>query len=148
MSLPDGNKLSKSELDSTSTFAPRFDENGLLTAIVMDASDGALLMVAYMNEEAISLTLKTGIAHYYSRSRAKIWKKGETSGETQSLVEMRTDCDQDCIQLIVKQNGRGSACHTGRKSCFYRTITAEDGALKLSVNDDTVLFDPDKVYGK
>ena len=126
-------------------FAPRFDAHGLVTAIAVDAASRDVLMVAHMNAEALQLTLETGIAHYYSRSRRKIWKKGETSGELQKLVEMRTDCDQDAILMLVEQQGRGAACHTGRVTCFYRTVEP-DGALR----DAGVprLFDPSDVYAQ
>jgi phosphoribosyl-AMP cyclohydrolase len=99
-------------------------------------------MVAHMNAEALSLTIATGNVHYYSRSRGKIWKKGETSGEIQKLLELRTDCDQDALLLVVEQTGRGAACHTGRKSCFYRRL--DNGALSdLGLPR---LFDPHAVY--
>jgi phosphoribosyl-AMP cyclohydrolase len=96
-----------------------------------------------MNAEALRLTIATGEVHYYSRSRKALWKKGETSGEVQKLIELRTDCDQDVVLLTVEQTGRGAACHTGRKSCFYRVL--DDGALKDS--GEPRLFDPKIVYG-
>jgi len=122
----------KTENEEGMVFAPRFDASGLITAVVTDAGDGALLMVAHMNEEALRLTLKTGIAHYWSRSRKTLWKKGETSGNLQTVVEIRTDCDQDALWLKVKVAGDGPTCHTGRRSCFYRTIALEDGGAVLS----------------
>jgi phosphoribosyl-AMP cyclohydrolase len=100
-----------------------------------------------MNAQALALTLETGVAHYCSRSRAKLWKKGETSGETQQVVELRTDCDQDAIVLVVNQTGRGAACHTGRKSCFYRRVALADGAAVLQDTGLPRLFDPANVYG-
>jgi phosphoribosyl-AMP cyclohydrolase len=103
-------------------------------------------MLAHMNAQALALTLETGIAHYWSRSRGKIWKKGETSGELQQVVELRTDCDQDAIVLVVNQTGRGAACHTGRKSCFYRRAVLADGAVTLEDRGLPRLFDPDEVY--
>ena len=112
-------------------FAPRFDAAGLVTAVVTDAEDGELLMVAHMNAEALSLTLETGIAHYWSRSRAQLWKKGETSGNVQTVREIRVDCDQDAIWLKVTVGGDGVTCHTGRRSCFYRTLRLEDGLARL-----------------
>lgn len=112
----------KSLLEQDGDFTPKFDQNGLITAIVIDANDGEVLMLAHMNSEALSLTIETGIAHYYSRSRASLWKKGETSGNLQHVKEMRTDCDQDAVLLKVTMAGQGSACHTGRKSCFYRSV--------------------------
>lgn len=109
-------------------FTPRFDAAGLMPALAVDASSGAVLMLAYMNEAALRQTIKTGIAHYWSRSRACLWRKGETSGNEQRVVEMRTDCDQDALLLKVETLGDGLACHTGRKSCFYRTIVEGAGA--------------------
>ena len=138
----------KSELEEGAVFTPRFDSHGLITAVVMDERDNALLMVAYMNAEALSLTLETGIAHYWSRSRQKLWKKGETSGNLQSVVEMRTDCDQDVVQLKVRVSGNDATCHTGRRSCFYRLVKAEDGTVYLGHDGSEPLFDTDKVYRK
>jgi phosphoribosyl-AMP cyclohydrolase len=112
-------------------FAPRFDAKGLVTAVVTDAGDGMLLMVAHMNEEALRLTLETGMAHYWSRSRRSLWKKGETSGNLQRVVEMRVDCDQDAVWLKVEVVGDGATCHTGRRSCFYRALEAGDTAPRL-----------------
>jgi len=100
----------------------RYDAQGLIPAIVIDQSDNAVLMFAYMNAEAFAQTQQTGIVHFYSRSRAKLWKKGETSGETFKVVEMSVDCDQDVLLVCVKPQGKGNACHTGRRSCFYREI--------------------------
>ncbi|WP_309084853.1 phosphoribosyl-AMP cyclohydrolase [Chelativorans sp.] len=117
----------KSELEEGTAFTPRFDANGLITAVVTDADDGALLMVAHMNAEALATTLDTGIAHYWSRSRSALWKKGETSGNLQHVVAIRTDCDQDALQLIVRVEGRGATCHTGRRSCFYRNVNLVGG---------------------
>lgn len=136
----------KHALEGAGDFTPRFDAHGLLTAVVTDAADGELLMVAHMNAEALSLTLQTGIAHYYSRSREKIWKKGETSGNLQDVKELRTDCDQDAVWLKVSVRGDAATCHTGRRSCFYRSVALEDGAGKLVIEDDVKHFDPEKVY--
>jgi phosphoribosyl-AMP cyclohydrolase len=138
----------KSELEDAGDFTPRFDDRGLITAIVTDAGDGELLMVAHMNANALALTIQTGIAHYFSRSRGKIWKKGETSGNLQTVKEIRTDCDQDAIWLKVEVAGHDATCHTGRRSCFYRTITLEDGKPMLTIVDDNLHFDPKDVYGK
>ncbi len=112
---------------------PRFDASGLITAVVTDARDGELLMVAHMNEEALRLTLETGIAHYWSRSRNTLWKKGETSGNQQSVIELRTDCDQDALWLKVRVAGDGPTCHTGRRSCFYRQVITENGDISLAI---------------
>ncbi|HET6526296.1 phosphoribosyl-AMP cyclohydrolase [Sphingopyxis sp.] len=118
--------------DTTDRFLPRFDAAGLVTAIVTDADSHVLLMVAHMNEEAIAKTRETGQAHFWSRSRASLWRKGETSGNGLTLVEMRVDCDQDALLLRVKP--AGPACHTGRRSCFYRRIEA-DGGLTFLADD-------------
>ncbi|MBB3657141.1 phosphoribosyl-AMP cyclohydrolase [Rhizobium sp. BK650] len=138
----------KSELEDAGDFTPRFDDRGLITAIVTDAGDGELLMVAHMNAHALALTIQTGVAHYFSRSRGKIWKKGETSGNLQTVKEIRTDCDQDAIWLKVEVAGHDATCHTGRRSCFYRTVTLEDGKPMLTIIDDDLHFDPKDVYGK
>ena len=138
----------KAELETGPAFTPRFDANGLITAVVTDAGDGELLMVAHMNEEALALTVETGIAHYYSRSRKKLWKKGETSGNLQSVIELRTDCDQDAVWLKVKVAGHDATCHTGRRSCFYRTVERDGDTAKVSITDTEVHFHPDEIYGK
>jgi phosphoribosyl-AMP cyclohydrolase len=109
---------------------PRFDEKGLIPAIVTDAKDGTVLMLAYMNEEALRLTRETGEAHFWSRSRKSLWRKGATSGETQRVVDIRIDCDQDAILLAVSLQGKGVACHTGRRSCFYRRL-GKNGGLEM-----------------
>ncbi len=121
----------KALLEEGDVFSPRFDHNGLLTAVVTDADDDHLLMVAHMNAEALALTVETGIAHYWSRSRNSLWKKGETSGNFQEIVEIRTDCDQDAVWLRVKVLGDNATCHTGRRSCFYRRIVAAGGTIGL-----------------
>ena len=138
--------LSHDELEEGTAFAPRFDAAGLVTVVTVEAGSNDVLMLAHMNAEALALTLETGIAHYWSRSRGKIWKKGETSGELQEVVELRTDCDQDAIVLVVNQAGRGAACHTGRKSCFYRRAVVADGAVSLEDRGLPRLFDPNEVY--
>ncbi len=129
-------------LDETDEFRPRFDAAGLITTVVTDVADGTLLMVAHVNAEALRLTLETGIAHFWSRSRQALWKKGETSGEMLEVSEVLTDCDQDVLQFKVAARGRGAACHTGRRSCFYRRVQAG----KLVFTDSTRLFDPATVY--
>ncbi|MBE1526212.1 phosphoribosyl-AMP cyclohydrolase [Sphingopyxis sp. OAS728] len=118
--------------DTTDRFFPRFDAAGLVTAIVIDADTHILLMVAHMNEEAIEQTRATGQAHFWSRSRQALWRKGETSGNGLTLVEMRVDCDQDALLLRVRP--AGPACHTGRRSCFYRRVEA-DGSLTFLADD-------------
>jgi len=114
--------------------APRFDRDGLITAVAVDATTRDVLMVAHMNQEALSKTLETRQAWYWSRSRKALWLKGETSGQIQTVKDIRVDCDQDCILLTVEVAGDGGCCHTGRQNCFYRRIDhiAADGSVKLS----------------
>jgi phosphoribosyl-AMP cyclohydrolase len=138
----------KDKLEAGPDFTPKFDANGLITAVVSDAGDGQLLMVAHMNAEALSLTIETGIAHYFSRSRGTLWKKGETSGNLQQVREILTDCDQDAIWLKVSVGGHDATCHTGRRSCFYRSVVAADGKASLQIIDEHRHFDPDKIYIK
>ncbi len=114
-------------LERGTVLAPRFDAAGLIAAVATDAKTGEVLMLAWMNAEALSLTIQTGQAHYFSRSRQALWKKGETSGQIQTVREMRIDCDQDAVWLKVAVSGDGSACHVGFCSCFYRTV--EHGTL-------------------
>ena len=123
--------------------SPRFDERGLITAIAQDAASGEILMLAHMNQEALDLSIATGIAHYWSRSRDKLWKKGESSGEIQHISEILIDCDQDAVLLKVTVAAHGSACHTGRKSCFYRQIN-KDGLIITQAP----IVDPAKLYRK
>jgi len=125
-------------------FQPKFDASGLVTCVATDAGSGDVLMVAHMNDEALRKTIATGEAWYYSRSRKKLWKKGESSGHVQRVVEMRMDCDQDAVWIKVEQ--AGAACHTGRRSCFYRAVTGEGGEAKLTFVDADKVFDPAKVY--
>ena len=127
-------------------FQPKFDPSGLLTCVATDAATGDVLMVAHMNDEALRKTIASGEAWYFSRSRNALWRKGESSGHTQRVVEMRLDCDQDAIWIRVEQ--QGAACHTGRRSCFYRAVTSVDGDTRLSFVDSDGLFDPAKVYRK
>jgi len=115
------------DLERGQTLAPRFDASGLIAAVAVDADRGEVLMLAWMNAEALALTVETGEAHYYSRSRQALWKKGETSGQVQTVVEIRVDCDQDAVLLKVRPQGDGGACHVGFRSCFYRVV--EDGRL-------------------
>ena len=127
MSQPTADRIQFSPRTTTQTveaglgFAPKFDAAGLITAVAVDADDGTVLMVAYMNQESLRLTLALGEAVYYSRSRQEIWHKGKTSGHTQEVVELLTDCDQDALVLRVRQRGEG-ACHTGYRSCFFRRV--------------------------
>jgi phosphoribosyl-AMP cyclohydrolase len=114
-------------LERGGVLAPRFDAAGLIAAVTTHAETGEVLMLAWMDAEALRLTLETKVAHYYSRSRQGLWKKGETSGQVQAVVEVRVDCDQDAVLLKVIPGGDGGACHVGFRSCFYRVV--EDGAL-------------------
>ncbi len=127
-------------------FQPKFDASGLVTCVATDAATGDVLMVAHMNEEALRKTIASGDAWYFSRSRNALWRKGETSGQTQRVVEMRMDCDQDAVWIRVEQ--QGAACHTGRRSCFYRKVDAADGDARLSFVDADRQFDPASVYRK
>ena len=125
---------------------PKFDASGLVTCVATDATTGEVLMVAHMNDEALRKTIASGEAWYFSRSRNALWRKGETSGQTQRVVEMRLDCDQDAIWIRVEQHG--AACHTGRHSCFYRAVAIGEGEARLSFVDADRLFDPKTVYQK
>jgi len=127
-------------------FQPKFDGSGLVTCVATDAATGDVLMVAHMNDEALRKTIATGEAWYFSRSRNALWRKGESSGQTQRVVEMRIDCDQDAIWIRVEQ--AGAACHTGRRTCFYRKVEAGAGGSRLSLVDADRLFDPAKIYRK
>ena len=137
------------EIEEGLALAPKFDAAGFLTCVVMDADSGQLLMVAHMNAEALTKTIETTEAHYWSRSRQNLWKKGVESGHVQHVVEMRVDCDQDAILIKVRVDGTGASCHTGRISCFYRTIPlgkVPTPELELSFADAEQLFDPAEVY--
>jgi phosphoribosyl-AMP cyclohydrolase len=127
-------------------FQPKFDASGLVTCVATDAATGDVLMVAHMNDEALRKTIASGEAWYFSRSRNALWRKGETSGHTQRVVELRMDCDQDAVWIRVEQSG--AACHTGRHSCFYRAVTGEGGDTRLSFVDAGRRFDPAQVYRK
>src|SRR5262249_60089609 len=121
---------------------PRFDASGLITCVATDAASGEVLMVAHMNREALQKTIASREAWYFSRSRNALWRKGETSGQTQRVVEMRVDCDQDAVWIKVEQEGAG-ACHTGRRSCFYRAVPLDKpGAVMLEFRDGERTFDP------
>ncbi len=118
---------SKHDLERGTALAPRFNPDGLVVAVAQHADTGEILMLAWMNDQALKLTVETNIAHYFSRSRNELWKKGETSGQLQDVVELRVDCDQDAVLLKVRPRGDGGACHVGFRSCFYRVL--EDGQL-------------------
>jgi len=133
------------DLEEGAALTPKFDASGLVTAVVTEAASGDVLMVAHMNAEALAKTIETGEAWYFSRSRQRLWKKGEQSGHVQRVVELRVDCDQDAVWLKVEQAGEG-ACHTGRRSCFYRAVPlGSAGQAKLNFVEDKV-FDPNTVY--
>jgi phosphoribosyl-AMP cyclohydrolase len=140
---------SKAESEEGTVFAPRFDAHGLLPVVATSAETGEVLMLAFMNEEALARTIATGEAHYWSRSRGHLWRKGEESGNAQRIVELRTDCDQDAVWLKVETVGAGANCHTGRKSCFYRTVplgAPSSGGLSLRFVDAERQVDPEAAY--
>lgn len=142
------NRDDRKAVETGLEFTPKFDAAGLITAVAVDADGGGVLMVAYMNEESLAHTLVLGEAVYFSRSRQKLWHKGATSGHTQEVVEIRTDCDQDALVLRVRQKGPG-CCHAGFGSCFYRAVPVadmqqEDGLALVRIADPT--YNPDDVY--
>jgi phosphoribosyl-AMP cyclohydrolase len=135
------------EVEEGRALSPKFDAEGLLTCVATDARSGDVLMVAHMNAAALQKTIATGEAWYFSRSRRSLWRKGETSGHVQHVLEMRIDCDQDAVWIRVEQEGSG-ACHTGRRSCFYRAVPlGKPGAATLEFRDAEKAFDPKAVYG-
>jgi phosphoribosyl-AMP cyclohydrolase len=134
------------DIEEGLAFRPKFDASGLVTCVATDIGTGEVLMVAHMNNEALRKTIASGEAWYFSRSRNALWRKGETSGQVQRVVEMRMDCDQDAVWIRVEQTG--AACHTGRRSCFYRAVTTSGGGAQLSFVDADRLFDPKDVYHK
>ncbi len=125
MSAPD-----QAGIEESRTFTPRFDSAGLIPCITLDAANGDVLMVAWMNEEALRLTLETGFVHYWSRSRQAIWKKGETSGASQRVASLATDCDQDVVLVRAEIANRAGTCHTGRTSCFFRRVPLGAGPIE------------------
>jgi phosphoribosyl-AMP cyclohydrolase len=129
---------SKTQREEGTTFAPAIEGNGILAAVASDADTGEVLMLAWMNAEALALSIDTGVAHFWSRSRNRLWKKGEESGNVLRIVEMRTDCDQDAIWMKVRVEGNGVACHTGRRSCFYRVLPVGPES------DRTLRFEPER----
>jgi phosphoribosyl-AMP cyclohydrolase len=141
-----GARGSTDEVEEGRALAPKFDADGLVTCVATDVSSGEVLMVAHMDAEALARTIASGEAWYYSRSRKRLWRKGETSGHVQRVVEMRIDCDQDAVWIKVEQHGPG-ACHTGRRSCFYRTVPlGGSGAVTLEFHDGDKTFEPASVY--
>lgn len=135
------------QVEESAELAPKFDARGLIPAVVTDHGSGELLMHAYMNREALELTISTGEAHYFSRSRSKLWRKGETSGLTQQVRELLIDDDQDCVWLRVELTG-GASCHVGYRSCFYRRVplTSRSGPVELEFTESDKVFDPEQVY--
>lgn len=142
-------------LDETLSFTPKFDQDGLMPAMAIEQSSGTALMQAYVNLEALKKTLETGYAHFWSRSRQAFWMKGETSGNRLIIKDVLIDCDQDSLCFLVEMEGAKAACHTGRRTCFYRSISlqASDSSeeiknFSMTFTDDKPLFDPKDVYGK
>jgi len=137
---------SSRDIEEGLVFTPKFGADGLITAVATDAASGDVLMVAHMNAEAVARTIESGEAWYFSRSRQALWKKGESSGHVQRVIELRVDCDQDALWLKVEQAGPG-ACHTGRRSCFYRAAPlGQSGAVRLEFRDGERTFDPQAIY--
>ena len=147
-------RQSVEQVEEGNDLAPKFDDRGLITVVTTDADSGELLMQGFMNAEALALTIKTGEAHYFSRSRKLLWHKGATSGFTQRVRELLIDDDQDCVWLRVDVEG-GASCHVGYRSCFYRRVPtgaeftekSDDGAVELVWTDTEKVFDPVEVYG-
>lgn len=140
-----GSRDDRKALENGLTFSPKFDENGLIVAIAQDADTNEVLMVAYMNEEALRETLSLGEAVYFSRSRQQLWHKGATSGHTQIVEKILTDCDQDALVLKVRQQGPG-CCHAGYRSCFYRNIQGPGQPVILGQEIENQSYNPDEVY--
>jgi len=143
-------RVSIEQVEEGHELAPKFDADGLMPVVTTDAGSGELLMHGYMNAEALTKTIETGEAHYWSRSRQQLWHKGATSGLVQKVAEMRIDDDQDCVWLRVEIAG-GASCHVGYRSCFFRSVpvgTAEAGGVTLRFEETEKLFDPKQVYGQ
>ncbi|MBN3846547.1 MULTISPECIES: phosphoribosyl-AMP cyclohydrolase [Burkholderiaceae] len=138
-------RTSVAEVEEGDSFAPKFGPDGLIPCVVSDAGSADVLMVGYMNREALARTIETGIAHYWSRSRELLWRKGATSGLTQRVVEMRIDDDQDALWIRVEVDGNGASCHVGYHSCFYRAVNLPNTSLRFTESAKT--FDPIAVYG-
>lgn len=153
---PFAQRQSVEQVEEGDELAPKFDENGLIPAVTSDVETGQVLMHAYMNRDALLRTIETGEAHYYSRSRQKLWRKGESSGLVQKVVQLLVDDDQDCIWMRVEVAGSGASCHVGYRSCFYRNVPVGEaaggadgsgGAIKLAFTEQEKTFDPKDVYG-
>jgi len=136
------------EVEEGLALTPRFGADGLVAAVVVDDESGDVVMLAWMNDEALARTIATGEGWYWSRSRRELWHKGATSGHVQTVTDLRVDCDQDAILLRVRTAGTGANCHTGRKGCFYRRVKTgpEASGATLEFTGDEPLFDPKKVY--
>lgn len=144
------NRISVEQVEEGKDLAPKFDEHGLIAAVTTDADTGDVLMLGYMNAEALEKTIETGEAHYWSRSRKVLWHKGATSGLVQKIVDLRIDDDQDAVWLKVKVAGSGASCHVGYMSCFYRSIPTGQKPtpeLELEFKEASKTFDPQEVYG-
>ena len=147
---PFANRVSVEQVEEGSELAPKFDADGLLPVVTTDAENGDVLMLGYMNAEALARTIETGEAHYWSRSRQTLWHKGATSGLVQKVVDMRIDDDQDAVWLKVAVGGSGASCHVGYKSCFYRSVPTGEAPspnLELEYRETEKTFDPQEVYG-
>lgn len=144
-------RSSKKDVEESAVLSPKFDENGLIPVVTTDYATGEVLMMAFMNAETLKMTIELGEAVYWSRSRKEIWHKGKTSGNVQVVREMRTDCDQDAIWLRVTVLGLNATCHTGYRSCFYRSIptgpASKDGVV-MKFEESEKAYDPEQVYGK
>ena len=144
-------RTTKHEIEKGLSFSPKFDADGLIPCITMDADTSDVLMFAFMNAESLSRTMATGEAHYWSRSRQELWHKGATSGAVQKVAEMRVDCDQDVVLIKVRVAGPGGSCHLGYNSCFFRSVplgAPPDPETRLQIEEDGPVFDPEAVYGK
>ena len=138
-----GKRISIEEVEEGKSFTPKFDENGLIPVITVEDSSGDILMHGYMNSEALIKSIESREAHYWSRSRQKLWKKGEISGLKQAIVKILVDDDQDCMIFRVNVAGSGASCHVGYKSCFYRILEDKEN---LSFIESEKLFDPAEIY--
>jgi phosphoribosyl-AMP cyclohydrolase len=141
-------RVSVEQVEEGSELAPKFDAEGLIPVVTTDAATGELLMHAYMNAEALTKTMETGEAHYWSRSRKALWHKGATSGLVQKVKELLIDDDQDCVWLRVEVAGSGASCHVGYRSCFYRRVPLGKTPRKLEFTESEKTFDPKAVYGE
>ncbi|MGB1090493.1 MAG: phosphoribosyl-AMP cyclohydrolase [Oceanobacter sp.] len=150
--IPFSPRISIEQVEESHELAPKFDRDGLISCITTDVESGDVLMLGYMNEDALKRTIATGEAHYWSRSRQVLWHKGATSGLVQTVEEMRIDDDQDAIWIKVRVAGNGASCHVGYRSCFYRNVPvgasrqAGSAYATLSFNEDHKVFDPQMVY--